>query len=124
MSRLCVYISNSSATVSSKMSTIRVTFKLQSIGYYPRSKSVYLTVTAEATESQNISILLDRSDSNLEKLGKIISDQNTKVTLVIDASSRKIIQDKAGRDIVRFRALEIEPECEHSKLNFLTPASN
>ena len=107
------------------MSSIRANFKLQSIGYYPRGKSVYLTVTPESSrESQNVSILLDRSDSNLEKLGNIIRGQSKTIRLVLDSSSRTLIPDKVGRDIVRFRATDIEEICEPSSQNFFSQVLN
>ena len=107
------------------MSSIRASFKLQSIGYYPRGKAVYLTVTPEAgRENQNVSILLDRSDTNLEKLGNIIRGQSKTIRLVLDASSKTLIPDKVGRDIVRFRATDIEEICEPSSQNFFNQVLN
>ena len=107
------------------MSTVRATFNLQSIGYYPKSKAVYLTVTPDCAQNyQKISILLDRTDSNLEKLGKIVAERKTKIQIVVDPSSRTVIPDKGGRDTVRFRGIEIEAECEPSKLNFFSQALN
>ena len=108
-----------------KMSSIRASFKLQSIGYYPRGKAVYLTVTPEnGREGQSVSVLLDRTDSNLEKIGNIIRDQSRTIRVVLDSSSRTVIPDKVGRDIVRFRATDIEEICEPSNQNFFSQALN
>ena len=107
------------------MSSIRASFKLQSIGYYPRSKAVYLTVVPEnGRENQSVSVLLDRTDSNLEKIGNIVRDQSKTLRLVLDASSRTLIPDKVGRDTVRFRATDIEEICEPSNQNFFSQALN
>ena len=107
------------------MSTVRAIFILQSIGYYPKSKAVYLTVAPDSAQTyQKISILLDRTDSNLEKLGTIVANRTTKIQIAVDPSSRTVIPDKNGRDTVRFRGIEIEAECEPSKLSFFNLASN
>ena len=109
----------------SKMSSIRASFKLQSIGYYPRGKSVYLTVTPEnGREGQSVSVLLDRTDSTLEKIGNIIKDQNRTIKLVLDSSSRTVIPDKVGRDTVRFRGTDIEEVCAPSSQNFFSQVLN
>ena len=107
------------------MSNIRATFNLQSVGYYPRSKAVYLTAIPESNrENQKISILLDKTDSNLEKLAKIIADQVTRVKIVLDPASKTLIPDKIGRDTVRFRGIELEAECEPSNPSFFSQALN
>ena len=109
------------------MSSFRATFHLQSIGYYPRGKAIYLTVTSITTTqdtTQKVSVLLDRTEHNLEKLGDIIREQKYTIVLTLDTSSRTFIPDKGGRDLVRFRAIKIEESCEPSNANFFNPISN
>ena len=101
------------------MSSFRACFKLESIGYYPKSKSIYLTVSQESSSAnQKISILLDRTEANLGVLGDIICEQKHKIKLVLDNQSKTLVQDKTGKDIVRFRAISIESECELSTLRY------
>ena len=107
------------------MSNIKANFTIQSIGYYTRSKAVYLTAIPESShENQKISILLDKTESNLEKLAKIIAEQATKVKIILDPASKTLIPDKIGRDTVRFRGIEIETICEPSNLSFFSQVLN
>ena len=99
------------------MSSFRAGFKLESVGYYPRGKSVYLTVSSNSSfEDTKISVLLDRNDTNLSVLGDIIRDQTTQIRLTLESDSRTRVPDKNGREIIRFRAIAIE--CEHSTHNY------
>ena len=101
------------------MSSIRAYFKLESIGFYPKSKSVYLTVSADShQEYQKVSILLDRTEQNLSVIGDIIRDQILKVKLTLDSQSKSYTRDKSNQEIIRYRATSIEAECELSTLRY------
>ena len=108
------------------MSSLRATFNIQSIGYYPKGKAIYLTLTSLSAgrETQKVSVLLDRTEANLTQLGNLIRDQNSTIDLLLDTTSRTFIQDRDGRNIVRFRASKIEKSCERSNVNFFSPTSN
>ena len=123
MQIFCKYLNERRAFNQQKMSSLRATFNLQSIGYYPRGKAVYITVTS-VTSSQKVSIILDRTEENLSKLSAIIRDQKHTIELVLDTSSKTFITDKEGRDIARVRATSIGEPCEASSAKFFSQISN
>ena len=95
------------------MSAYRSSFTVESIGYYPRGKAIYLTVSPLISqENTKLSILLDRSEENLQVIGKIIREQISEVRLSLDTLSRETITGRNGNKLNRFNATKIELKCE------------
>ena len=91
------------------MSAYRSSFTIESIGYYPNGKAIYLTVSPVISQQgSKLSILLDRSNENLHIIGRVICEQISEVKLHLDTSSRQTITGRNGSDLVRFRASKIE----------------
>ena len=102
------------------MTTYRANFKIESIGIYPHGKAIYLTVAPEIAQerSTKLSILLDRTEDNLEVIGNVVQNQIILVKLYLDTSSRDTTTARNGSEIIRYRASKIEIPCEPSMLKY------
>ena len=95
------------------MSAYRSNFTVESIGYYPNGKAIYLTVSPLISqEGTKLSILLEKSEENLQVLGRIIREQINEVRLSLDTLSRETITGRNGSKLNRFSATKIEVKCE------------
>ena len=102
------------------MSVYRGSFKIESIGYYPNGKALYLTVSPVTAQEKKtkLSILLDRTDENLKVIGEIVEFQYREVKLFLDTTTRETIASRSGGEQIRYRATEIHIICEPSKLMY------